>query len=467
MCTGLPVVASPNGGMVEMLEDGRTGWLSSGGAPEEIAVALRRALATPPAERAAMGAAARKAVERLCDNAVTVRRHRELRAAIVQTGASRSLALPRGLWVEPDTSAGAAASAARAVPASAAGSETDRRVAAHCRGMAIVVLAAEATSACLSATFDSLAAQSRKPAHVVLVLAPRVESIIEAQCRHARAAGWDVVSASSSAPAAMRNRGLEALRTGVQAQAVAFVDAGMRLASGYVNACEQVFERCAGAGVVSAWHRCVGAKPSASSVFVRPCPAFPYQWLSNEAAFVPAIRMQALATAGPYRAELDGGFESWDVVNAVLAAGWEAVTYPAILSESAQSVVEDPVIANSPAHAAMRRALLTRHPSLLARHAPVLIELVEAGPPWSGPRSRPRRAPRGVGLATAQALTPRDILRAPLSEKLMVLRRALADPGLALRWLAWHARRLLERSRTPASARRGRLCVDATLGDDA
>jgi glycogen(starch) synthase len=450
MCTGLPVVASPNGGMVEMVDDGRTGWLSQGSAPEDLALALRRALATPPAERATMGAAARKAVECLCDNTVTVQRHRALRAAIARAGADRSLALPRGLWGEADTSACAVASAAREVLASASG--LDERARAHSRGLGIVVLTHETSSVALSLTLDSLAVQSRKPARVVLVAAPQAESSIEAQCRRARDAGWDVVSASSSAPSAMRNRGLETLRKGVRVRAVAFVEAGIRLAPDYVNACEQVFERCAAVGIVSAWHRCAGAEPSASTVFVRPCPAFPYQWLSNEAAFVPAIRTEALETACVYRTELGDGFESWDVLNAVLAAGWEGITYPAILSESAQAAVDDPVIANSPVHAAMRRALLARYPSLLAVHAPALIELVEAGPPWSGPRSRPRRAPRGGGLATAQVLTPRDILRAPLSEKLLVLRRAMADPGLALRWLAWHARRLRERARTPRAS---------------
>ena len=43
MAWGLPVIASPAGGMAEMLEDGGTGWIAASQSPPDLASALRRA----------------------------------------------------------------------------------------------------------------------------------------------------------------------------------------------------------------------------------------------------------------------------------------------------------------------------------------------------------------------------------------------------------------------------------------
>jgi glycosyltransferase involved in cell wall biosynthesis len=57
-----PVVASDLGAPRETVEEGVTGWRVRPGDPEALAAAIRRALALPPAERAAMGERARAAV---------------------------------------------------------------------------------------------------------------------------------------------------------------------------------------------------------------------------------------------------------------------------------------------------------------------------------------------------------------------------------------------------------------------
>jgi hypothetical protein len=72
MSSGLPVIATRLGGMVELVEDGRTGWLagetSVSGIVDGLAEALRRCLAASASERASMGRAAAEAVRRICDN---------------------------------------------------------------------------------------------------------------------------------------------------------------------------------------------------------------------------------------------------------------------------------------------------------------------------------------------------------------------------------------------------------------
>jgi glycosyltransferase involved in cell wall biosynthesis len=58
MAAGLPVVASAVGGLLDLIDDGRTGRLVPPGDPEALAAALRT-LIEHPAEAAAMGRAAR------------------------------------------------------------------------------------------------------------------------------------------------------------------------------------------------------------------------------------------------------------------------------------------------------------------------------------------------------------------------------------------------------------------------
>lgn len=89
MASGLPVLVSPTGGMAEVVEDGRTGWVAEGQDASSLAAALGRAVSTPPDQLARMGEAAAASVRALCDNAETVRRHRELRARIADLGARR------------------------------------------------------------------------------------------------------------------------------------------------------------------------------------------------------------------------------------------------------------------------------------------------------------------------------------------------------------------------------------------
>ncbi len=48
MASGLPVLATRQGGMAELIEDDDGSWLVDAATPEALASALRRALATPP-----------------------------------------------------------------------------------------------------------------------------------------------------------------------------------------------------------------------------------------------------------------------------------------------------------------------------------------------------------------------------------------------------------------------------------
>lgn len=96
MASGLPVLATRQGGMAEMIEDGVSGWLADDATPEALAGALRRALATPPERLHEMGRNAAARVARICDNRTILDWHLAFRAEAAAGGASRSLVPPAG-----------------------------------------------------------------------------------------------------------------------------------------------------------------------------------------------------------------------------------------------------------------------------------------------------------------------------------------------------------------------------------
>lgn len=96
MVSGLPVLATRQGGMAELIEDGDSGWLADAATPEALTSALHRALATPPERLAEMGQCAAATVDFDCDNRIVLEQHLAFRAEVVQRGASRSLVPPAG-----------------------------------------------------------------------------------------------------------------------------------------------------------------------------------------------------------------------------------------------------------------------------------------------------------------------------------------------------------------------------------
>jgi glycogen synthase len=79
MCSGLPVIASREGGMVEMIEDNRDGWLANRAGVEGLAEALQRALSTTPERLAEMGRYAASTIRQKCGAEKIVRQQLDFR----------------------------------------------------------------------------------------------------------------------------------------------------------------------------------------------------------------------------------------------------------------------------------------------------------------------------------------------------------------------------------------------------
>ena len=357
MCSGLPVIASRDGGMAEMIKDGQTGWLASKTGCEGLADALGRALGTPSAKIAEMGRNASLDIRRMCDNKKIVESHLDFRSQIVNQGAKRSLYLPLNLpWAKRPLS-----------------DESERRTPKKNseKGLAIVITCAN-NGRFLDECLRSIERQTRRPASVVIVDDKSTEELTLKALNKAQQEGWRIIQKRKGDLLPAKNTGIEAiLSSEPNLLGFAFLNTEDRLQLGFVAACESVLQHCPEVGIVSCWTHYLW---SDGRIWIRPCPSFPYQWLSNDAVPFSAIRTDALREAGYFRSVMSREYDDWDLFNAVMAAGWVAVTIPEILGE--HWFIDDSMLQTSlHIYGKMRRELLERFPDLVARDAKDIILL--------------------------------------------------------------------------------------------
>jgi glycosyltransferase involved in cell wall biosynthesis len=439
MCSGIPVIVSPEGGMAEMIRDGETGWLADNARSDGLAVALRRALAALPSRIEEMGRQAAIDIRRKCDNGKIVQSHIDFRKRVLDRGANRSLRLPVNLpWAPRPLSY----ESARRVPRSGSA-----------KGLAFIVDGFNGRGS-IDNCLKSIEQQTRAPAAAVLITdSPHCDNVRKA-LRSEYRVRWEVCEGRSGSPAKAKNEGIEtALSTGADPLAFVFLDAADRLDPRFAETCESVFRHCPEVGLVSSWMQREGKE---KLFVIRPCPAFPYQLLSDETVPATAVRTEALREAGLFRAELNSGFERWDLVNAVMASDWMAVTFPALLTGRAETPEGTSRPSMSAEHGRMRREMLARFPDVVARDSLEIVHLLESRifQVESSIRHDTRQPFFAAGV---QILRPSDFFRLTLAEQIVVAGKAVRDPIGAIWHLAWHTRRALERvgQRLPGIFTRG------------
>jgi Glycosyltransferase len=93
MSSGLPILATRQGGIPEIVRDGHTGWLADQPTSEHLAQTLRRALETPPDRMAEMGRQASDEIEQICNPNLILEKQIEFRNRIARHPATKPLSL--------------------------------------------------------------------------------------------------------------------------------------------------------------------------------------------------------------------------------------------------------------------------------------------------------------------------------------------------------------------------------------
>lgn len=100
MASGAPVLATPNGGMQEMIEDGVSGWITKSGDARALADAAMAVLALGPNRLAEAGAHAAQRIRSICAEGIVVPKHLAMRERLRTDGADRSIYVAAALpWV--------------------------------------------------------------------------------------------------------------------------------------------------------------------------------------------------------------------------------------------------------------------------------------------------------------------------------------------------------------------------------
>jgi len=362
MGSGLPVIASRDGGMAEMIEDGRTGWLASKTGSDGLAEALRRALGTEPKRMAEMGRNASEAIAQICNGKKILEHELDFRSQVVRQGATQSLRLPANL---PGLNQALARNPALRTP----------QIRSH-EGIAVVITGARAGYG-LNGCLQSVEGQTRPPVMSVVVADASPQTIKLETLNGNRQDKVQFIYDGNGESGSAKNAGIEAVfKSGANPLAFCFLNPGDRLHPRFVAECETILGSCPEVGLVSCW---VGDSSDRDKLWIKPCPSFPYQYLANDAVSFSAVRTEALREAGNFRSELSRGYEEWDLVNAVIAAGWRAVTIPDVLGyQRFRAAMAHHKINDDQVDRKMRREVLERFPDLIISNASELILLTES-----------------------------------------------------------------------------------------
>ncbi len=280
MSTGLPVLASPHGGMAEMVVDNESGWVTQDGSAAGLEAGLRRVLATSATDREAMGTRAAERIRNLCNNDTIVGKQLSFRRRVAQEHASASavtLSEAKNLSISSRT------------------------------GMGIVLTCLESPenlAACL-ATIQTQTTTANTVVVVVELLRPHVLAINAQVC----------YTQSQSLQNA-KHLGLDALvATNPNLRSIAFLTQDTRLSPDFIAACESVLTLQPTIGLVAPWIIRDGKRPDLDP---GPCPVS----LSTAESPLPpcaAIRTEILlSTPNP----------TW---KSLAAASYTAFTYPGAL----------------------------------------------------------------------------------------------------------------------------------------
>ncbi|HJU66133.1 MAG TPA: glycosyltransferase, partial [Gemmatimonadaceae bacterium] len=235
MCSGLPVIASRQGGMAEMVEDGRTGWLAPTADARGLADALVRALETQPVRLAEAGMQAAVAIRTMCENGRIVERHLEFRARVARAGASRSLRLPANL---PHASAGVAL-------------EPERRLGREPQAAGLAIVVALRASDDLESCLQGIAVQTEKPVAVAVVTSDGQGAPPPTAAASGGAPSWHVIQTTGGV-AECWNAGIEAvLSSGARPLALAFLQPGDVLAPDFAHTALSILGARDEVGIVS------------------------------------------------------------------------------------------------------------------------------------------------------------------------------------------------------------------------
>ena len=189
-------------------------------------------------------------------------------------------------------------------------------------------------------------------------------------------------------------------------------------------------------GVISGW---IADNPTITSSAP---PDFPYQWLANDARGVVVFRRQALERIPAVSHDIGDEEGLWDLVNAVLAQGWKGVSLPMVIGRLSVAARDPRVVApDEPVREASEKLHYYHdaYPELFEQDRELQSLLLDVGA--NAADEMQRRASQRLRYPTIDRwknLTPTELWRLPLRDKVALLNAAVRDPQRSIAWLKLH-----------------------------
>ena len=363
MATGLPVVATVEGGMAEMIEHGTSGILCES-SPAALEDALRSALALSDKERLTMGAAAAARIRTYCDNKMVIEETINLFSRLCEECRSRRVSDRR-----------------LSVPSNLPFSDRPLRH-PHPRATdshnpvshVAVIIPCYNMGEDLDVCVSSLLKQERKPEHIVVVNDGSTQAAtLQALDGFRNVNGISVLDFKNGGLPTARNRGAQmAIEKG--ADCLIFLDADDELDSTYIRKASEVLDRHPETGAVTAWTRSIGIMDTWWIPFHGQFPFLLAECMSTPPALVRASVFQEI---GGFSPDQKYAYEDWEFWVAVCERGYAmlVIPEPLITYRMREGSMSNAYKANTREHG--RRAMVDRHPKVFAEYGAEALLLTE------------------------------------------------------------------------------------------
>ena len=375
MATGLPVVATTEGGMAEMIEDGVSGFLCPAFDPQALADRIREALGKSGEELTAMGERARARIGRFCENRAVVGDTADYFEEVIER--TKREFRERGRFPVPANLPFGNRALAAPHPAAAFGSP------ARVEKVAAVVTCYN-LGEYLEECVGSLLRQEEVVPHVIVVndgsTDPATLGILDSFRDRAEV---EVLDFPNGGLPVARRRGAEAAwRNGFEA--LLFVDADDWIESDYLRKAREVLDRHPEAGAVNAWTHTIGLM---HTYWIPHHSQFP-QLLAECLSTPPAlVRREAYEAAGGVSPRLKYSYEDWDFWVAICRAGYALLTIPEPLTRYRMRTGSMSQEYRWVTREHGRREMLDRHRDLIGEYGREALLLVEGY--WYRDQSKP------------------------------------------------------------------------------
>ena len=365
LACGLPVVATRNGGMAEMIEHGVSGLLCDSESIENLKASLKEMLIMNANRRNQMGQAGAQRINAICNNQEILKSTLNYCEELVDQS-KRNLKLKKSVKVPSNLPF---SDRSLAIPHPTADFPKPKEI-KHVAAIIPYFNMQNYIGECVK----SLLNQTHHLQQIYIVndgsTDPEAKKTIQSWEDHECV---KVLHYSNGGLSVARNRGAKmALQEGCQA--LIFLDADDQIRPNYIKEAVNVMNHHPEVGAVTAWSEAIGLM---NTYWIPPHASFPYLLADNTSTPAAVVRAEAYRRVGEFCPKLKYAFEDWDFWISLCEVGYAMLMLPKphIIYRMRKNSMSQLYTPSTREHG--RRIMLEQHPELYQRYGGEALILLE------------------------------------------------------------------------------------------